>query len=173
MPLLESMGIPPSNQATIDVKDMEGKPVVRCEISKPDSNVYGRQTTLRLRAAATQDGRPGQLIGQCEAEFEPGGRRSAFIYDADHQLFAHVMRDPYRPSYVLSGISCPAMVFGGNIGEHVLNVTNGVQEPLADTEPCQPSFAAHTPHVKLRVLSGVDVGLVVCGLLSVIFLESR
>lgn len=54
----------------------------------------------------------------------------------------------------------------------MVNVTESL-DPVAFTEPYQAAFAPHMAHVKLRVLSGFDVGLVICGLFSAMFMELR
>merc|ERR1711879_552601 len=103
-------------------------------------------------------------IGRCEADSGSGGRRSALIFDETNVLFANVVYDPNRKCCVLSGGLCTPMVFSGRFDQHALSVTSNAQEPMAYTEPCQTVFAPHIPHVKVRVLSGVDVSLVICGL---------
>jgi hypothetical protein len=171
LPLLESLGIPPDNHAVIDVKDLEGKTVVTCEVWMPDWSRPGRQTAFEMRTPNQESiGIQGHLIGRCLAEGTPDGRRQTLIFDENGELFAHVLPDPYRPCFVLSGASCPAKIFRGNFDEHVVNVTNDADEPLADTEPCQVKFDPHKPHLKVRVLSGVDVGLVLTGLFAIISL---
>merc|ERR1719387_896382 len=121
------------------------------------------------------------LIAYCKAGPESGGRRSAYVYDASNELFAHVTKvmtpvlpsaasgkggassDVSRPCYVLtSGRIGLQWLLDGNFREHAVHVTSEQRRMLADTEPCPMKFDPAGTHYKLRVTECVDLGLVLC-----------
>jgi len=178
VPTLAAVGMPLRDHAGFDVKDLHGKPVIHCEVARPDWTVGGRRPIVVLRAAAVPEGAPrgssSALLAYCKAGRESGMRRSTYIYDARDELFAHITKDPDSPAYVLtSGHIGLHLVFDGNFDEHAVNVTNESREQLADTEPCQMNFDPSGNYVKLRVVSNVDVGIMLCGLLAIDHMEQR
>jgi len=181
LPLPKVDGMRSRDRVVFDVKDLQGKPVIGCELSRPDWSSRARaQTIAVLRAASPSpsDRQYGQILAQCEAASDDDDRCSTHVYDGSGELYAQITRDPYRKCYTLtvgSGRSGPGpqMVFDGDFENYMVLVTSELRERLADTEPFTASFDPHTPHIKLRVVSGVDVGTVLCGLLSADLMETR
>jgi hypothetical protein len=138
---------------------------------------------------------PKPLIAYCKTGPESGGRRSVYIYDSHDELFAHVTKvmtlsqmrsqrqppdasvppaDLSRPCYVLtSGRIGLQLLFDGNFKEHAITITNEQRKMLADAEPCTMKFDPSGAYYKLRVTETVDVGLILCTLLSIDQMEMR
>jgi len=171
VPPLASVGIPQREYAAFDVKDLQGKAVIQCEVYRPNWSGGARGPIVVLRAARAEGevgGPPMQMLAYCTAGRESGGRRSTYVYDARDELFAHVMKDPFRPIYLLSSARTGIQItFEGNwsaqAGPSVRVSSRDSNEALAETEPMEESPGFY----RMRVNSQVDVGVVLCGLLSI------
>jgi len=62
--------------------------------------------------------------------------------------------------------------FDGIFHDHTTIVTNEMNEQLADSEPTTMSFDLQGKFYRVRVASGVDVGLIISGLLTVDAMEA-
>lgn len=174
VPTLAAVGMPPRSTASFNVKDLNGKAVIQCEVTQPDWSGGSRGPIVSLKAAGADEGAAPQLLAYCTVGRESTARRSTYVYDSNDELFAHITKDPFKPCYVLtSGRIGLQLVFDGNFDEHGVSVTNEQREQLSDTEPCQMSFDPVGKYYKLRVVSNVDVGIMLCGLLSIDHMEGR
>eukprot|EP00435_Cladocopium_sp_Y103_P026390 s2302_g6.t1 len=92
---------------------------------------------------------------------------------ATGEVYGRLARDPSRPRYVLTKMGSNPMppltlLFDGLFKEHAVLASDGIQaEPAADAEPCSMSFDPQGTYYRLRVSSNVDVGLMICCLLSI------
>jgi len=175
VPTLATIGMPPRSSASFNVKDLNGKAVIHCEVTQPDWSGAARAPIVALKAAADGDrGSGSTLLAYCTVGRESTSRRSTYVYDSNSELFAHITKDPFKPCYVLtSGRIGLQLVFDGNFDEHGVSVLNEQREQLADTEPSQMPFDPVGKYYKLRVVSNVDVGIILCGLLSIDHMEGR
>lgn len=178
---LQDRGYVPGGGSSFSVRELSGTPVIQVETSVPQWGGGPGKPMVQLRAAHGQ--RP--LIASCRAATEgPGGRRSAYVHDVADGLFAHVTKvltqgagattggALSRPCYVLtSGRVALQLLFDGDFAGHRVKVTDEDRRILADSEPQTMKFDRTNTYYRLRVSEGVDVGLVLCALLSIEQLE--
>lgn len=175
-----------SNLMGLDICEISGVPMLRATVQSPVE--AGRSSTSRSGRGPNSGGMPtvtlwsanGQkcLVAYCWAFVEADGRKSAYVYDAGEEVFGHItkvgtFRTPTAsPRYVVS--SCrqgPQILLQGNFMERAVNITNDRGKILADTEPCSMNFDPLGEYYRLRVIELVDVGLIICSLLSVLQME--
>lgn len=168
-----------------DVLDLSGKAVLRAEVARAPQTPRSRSAqaprtpTVLLKTLPGMGGATPSTLAYCcgvpkgsprdNAQDPNGGaHRNVYIYRSDDELFAHLMKDESTQSYVLtSGRLGLQLLFEGIFNENVVNVSNEKRELLAATEPQAMDFDPDSRYYKLRVASGVDVGLVLCGLLAI------
>jgi len=182
----------PRESCKVEVLDLRGKHVLRAAVGRPllwpqtdgDSALPPFSTkrapavTLRmlqpastpaLAAAANSQGRlyDSSVLSVCREGLGPEGRQMS-VFDANGRLFGALAKDPTRPRYILSSSRGEGAVhFDGLFSSHTVVVANDQQEQLADAEPCSMAFNPQGKFVRLRVSSGVDVGLVLVGLVCI------
>lgn len=182
----------PEQIDSFDVEDLQGNPLIRAEVM-PAARATGN-TIVKLKALFQPPGSPvsaGTTLAFCkvtQVTIESGS--CVQVYSGRNELFAHLSkvtsmsqlqalwngapgRADFRPCYLLNGIkSGPKVLFHGNFQEDAVFVTNEFQELMADTEPtsCVPGGRRC---FKLRVSSNVDVGVILCGLLSIAQMEAQ
>lgn len=179
---------------TIDIREMNGAAMLKAEILDPtwfagdlpssgSPSPYGgalqggTAPTISLRSTHG----PKPLIAYCRAISDASGRRSVYVYDSHDELHAHVTKvggtssaGDANPCYALtSGRNGLQMLFSGSFGTHVINVFNEQRGVLADTEPAEMQFDPAGAYYRLRVTERIDVGLVICALLSIDLMESK
>lgn len=178
--LPDTGGQPGQEVASLNVQDLDGKSVIQAEVVLPNSTRASVAMTQRplvvLRAgsvprAAGQQAQP--LLAYCKASHEVGARKSVYIYDARDELFAQVVKDSGIGRYILtSGRISLRLSFEGDILKHVVNVTNEHRQTVAETAPATMPFNPTGNFYKLRVVSNVDVGLILCALFAIGCMES-
>merc|ERR550514_1708935 len=169
-----------TRQVEFEVLDLAGKPVLRVEVtphmqtSRPWPAQLLRSPTVVLKTLSSTQDTPASTLAYCcsvakeEDSAQGGHRRNVYIYRADDELFAHLMKDEARNRYVMtSGRLGLQLLFDGVFSEHCVSVTNEKNDLLAATEPHPMEFDLDNKYYKLRVASSVDVGLVLCGLLAI------
>lgn len=172
VPTLQSCGIPPQDEVTFIVRDLHGTQVIQCEVRVPDWSAGDRSPILLLRAASPRSqGEQAPLLACCQVGPLVGNKKSVMIQDANREPFASLVQHPSRQSYALSVYGGPLTVFTGNFAENTMTVANENQEPLADTEPSPVSFDTVRAYYRLRVASKVDVGLILCCMVSIHIME--
>jgi hypothetical protein len=166
-------------QVEFDILDVNGKPVLRVEVSpqfgahsRPWPAQLQRSPTIALKSLNARESTGGFTLCYCcnviKEDEGSGSKRNVYIYKDDDELFAHLMKDEIRKRYVLtSGRLGLQLLFEGNFEEHAVDVTNEARELLAATEPGVMEFDPLNKYYKLRVAADVDVGLVLCGLLAI------
>jgi len=161
----------------VKVFDMTGKPVLGLDVKRPLS--WGMafdkpNPSLGKPAVALRSHGSGNAVhATCREGKTPDGRKNMFVYDSSDQLFARLTKDPDSQRYLLSG-SCGdwEVIFDGNFCEYFMQTYNKRQEQLADTEPCRLAFRPHDQIYKIRISSGVDVGLIICCLVAIDEMEA-
>jgi len=170
-----------------EVADLRGNPVLRIGISSGRStgqsisslsrySVPGDARKISLLAAGS-----GEELAYCIARdgIDGQGKKSSgefAIYHASGELFGNVqgvrLPDWEAPEerYVLSAPS-GRLHFWGALEDFALNVTDDRGVLLATTERCSVDFESKNEFFRLRVAPLADVGLVLCGLLSLGKLE--
>lgn len=175
VPTSHSLGGPLPDGETFDVSDFTGKPVLRISVRRPDWSVADSQMpiiSLRGLHSMERDA-PPMLLAYCKVGSETEqGFRCVNVYNAKDEFFAQLCRDPVRQLYVLTSIRAGVkMVFGGDFQRHRTHVISPQGDHLADTAPEAVGFDLKGSYYKLRVVAGVDTGMVLCGLLSVELME--
>lgn len=175
VPTLQSCGIPPQQEVCFVVRDLHGMQVLRCEVRKPNWDDGERCTMLVLRAVSPRfQGDEPPVLGYCQAGPFLGEQRSVMIQDAKREAFASLVQDPGRPFYALSYVTGgPMVLFEGNFAANAVNVMDESQTVLADTMPSQVNFDSSRTYYKLRAASRVDVGLLLCCLISIQLMEMK
>lgn len=173
-----------ANQVEFDVVDLGGRAVFRVEVTRSfqTSRPWPAQMlvnpTVVLRTLPRPGGPESSVLAYCcsvakdspRGNDVPGGgsRRHVYMYGPDDELFAHLVKEDSKQSYVLtSGRLGLRLLFEGIFSQNVVNVYSDLKALLASTEPHEMVFDRDNQYYKLRVASGVDVGLVVCGLLAI------
>merc|ERR1719195_402913 len=163
--------------ADVEVFDMNGKPVLRLDVKRPlnwsvafeKPNPSLGQAAVTLRSQGNAKG----VLATCREGKTSDGRHCMFVYDSSGQLFARLVKDPDSQRYVLSGIGEEwEVIFDGNFRDYVMQTYNKQQEQLADAEPCHLDIRPKEQIYKLRISSGVDVGLIICCLVAIDEIEA-
>jgi len=97
-----------------------------------------------------------------------------YIYDKDDVLFGCIKRDVTRPRYVLtSSRGGLQLLFEGDFHGHTVNVLSDNRDMLSHSEPCGSMKADNSSSFyQVRITAGIDVGLIVSGLLSIEAMEA-
>mmetsp|Transcript_112796 Transcript_112796/g.224374 ORF Transcript_112796/g.224374 Transcript_112796/m.224374 type:complete len:449 (-) Transcript_112796:55-1401(-) len=161
----------------VDVFDMNGKLVLKLNIKRPLSwsvafekpyPALGEPAVV-LRSQTNERG----IIATCREGRTSDGRECMFVYDSNEQVFARLTSDSDSQRYLLSGSHGDwEVIFDGNFRNYVMQTYNKRQEQLADAEPCRLAFKPHEQFYKLRISSGVDVGLIICCLVAIDEMEA-
>lgn len=159
----------------LDILDLQGKPVMRAQIVCPwpqEQSFKNRPPVVSVSTLRPSDHREEQLTF-CRAGGEGGGRRSMYIYDKDDVLFGCIKRDVTRPRYVLtSSRGGLQLLFEGDFLRHMVSVIKDNREMLAHAEPSGMTSEPSSHYYQVRVAAGVDVGLIISGLLSIDAMET-
>eukprot|EP00929_Paragymnodinium_shiwhaense_P055006 TRINITY_DN27588_c0_g1_i1.p1 TRINITY_DN27588_c0_g1~~TRINITY_DN27588_c0_g1_i1.p1 ORF type:complete len:630 (-),score=133.02 TRINITY_DN27588_c0_g1_i1:182-2071(-) len=181
-----------SEAQPIDLYDLNGHVILTvssrrkqiggtADVFQGDCSDQSLAPSLTLRAAKQKTPLAVGRLG-CS----PHGHRSMFIYTSDDVLFGYVRRDVVpssstgRPDgngdlrrYILEDRHTLALLATFERIEGRTTVRDGSSsEVMAELEPFFVEFDAQNSYDKLRVLQNVDVGLVLCGLLSMSWLDS-
>jgi hypothetical protein len=179
VPTLPISGSPGLDVAALNVQDLDGKSVIQADVVLPNSaraSVAMTQRPLVVLRAGSAPRNPGQptqpLLAYCKASHEMGSRKSVYIYDARDELFAQIVKDPSNSRYVLtSGRVSLRLFFEGEILSHTVAVTNDQHQLVAETTPSAMAFNPSGSFYKLRVVSNIDVGLILCALFAIDCME--
>lgn len=181
VPVLPVHSAVPRETACLNVQDLEGKSVIQAEVALPPSARGGYPgkarplVSLRAGPVTPRPGAPQQpqpVLAYCKAAPDQGDRKRVYIYDNRDELFAQITKDSSMNCYVLSsGRTGLAISFEGDPLRHTVNVTNDQRQLLAETTPWTAAFDAAGTYYKLRVVSNVDVGLMICALFSIDCME--
>lgn len=177
--------------SNVEVLDLRGKPVLRAKVARPLqwpqldndlasptwSAVTVPAVTLRMLQPVSTPGLTPAASGRlwdssvlsvCREGITSDGRRTIFIHDANGRLFGTLAKDPARSRYSLTSTRGDGSIFfDGIFQNHAILIVNDQQEPLADAEPCNMAFNPQGKYYRLRVSSGVDVGLMLVGLVCI------
>eukprot|EP00442_Polarella_glacialis_P019651 CAMPEP_0115152514 /NCGR_PEP_ID=MMETSP0227-20121206/66202_1 /TAXON_ID=89957 /ORGANISM="Polarella glacialis, Strain CCMP 1383" /LENGTH=474 /DNA_ID=CAMNT_0002563129 /DNA_START=141 /DNA_END=1565 /DNA_ORIENTATION=- len=173
------------SDASVDILDLSGKPVLKAQVCRSASAFLQadvarpRSWSAGLVSAARDKGEQPAVIlkttgdssalALCYLSKGKDGSTGMDICRGDGGLYGRLLKDSGRPRYVLrSGDrSEVGMMFDGIFEDHAVMVTDDHQESLADAEPSSMAFDNASKYYRLRVSSNVDVGLVLCCLLSI------
>lgn len=181
---------------TVEVLEFSGTPVLKAQVTRsPLSHTSAtevprggsRSPTVALYMWDAANGRlESTMLASCQEGGSEGsltdGGRHIFIYDSKGQLFGCLGRDPTRRSrYGLRLTSGPdpqdprkrSMIsFDGVFGDYAVSVKNESQDLLADSEACSVAFDQTSKFYRLRIVSGVDAGLIVLCLIAIDEMEA-
>lgn len=160
-------------EAQADVMDLTGRAVLAATL-KPGAQASSREPAVVLKPTSTTPNATvaNQVLARCYASRGSDGEIGMDICKANGEVYARLERDSSRPRYVMTkkapNANTPHLLFDGIFKEHAVLVSDGIQaEPTADVEPCSMSFDPTGNFYRLRVSSDVDVGLMICCLLSI------
>jgi hypothetical protein len=156
---------------------MNGKPVLRLDVKRPlnwSAAFEKPNPSLGQAAVALRSQGNGKVVlATCREGKTADGRYCMFVYNSSGQLFARLAKDPNSQRYVLSGIGEDwEVIFDGNFRDYVMQTYNKQQEQLADAEPCRLDIRPKDEIYKLRISSGVDVGLIISCLVAIDEIEA-
>lgn len=161
---------------SLDILDLQGKPVMRAHVVLPwpqDAAFKQRPAVVTLCTMNPSTTMPEERLTFCRAGGEGGGRRSMYIYDKEDVLFGCIKRDVTRPRYVLtSSRGGLQLLFEGDFRHNNVNVLSDSREMLSHTEPSSMRGATGSSFYQVRIIAGIDVGLIVSGLLSIEAMET-
>jgi len=169
-----------SKMTTVQILDLCGKPVLKATVCRMRKSSSKPAVTLRM--LESPHGRlESSVLATCSEDCAENGHRQMCIRDSNNKIFGHLGRDlSVTNRYMLQCVSgtdtrdstkkC-TVSFEGSFGNHKVLIQNDYQEQLADSEECVMNFSPCTKFYKLRVASGVDVGLMICCLVSIDELE--
>jgi hypothetical protein len=176
MPFIETKGTRIGSHGTLQLTKKEGgDQVAVMKIKMPDWSHSGRHPCFEI---STPPKGAGHMIAR--GELRGGSRhsdRTCFIYDGANHLFAQVNHDPANVShnvYILGGeafgygkLQGGPWQFHGDFNGHVVRVSHG--DPLQEVGIFEPNDNHDGFEVTLQ--EGVDIGLVITGLVAVYILE--
>mmetsp|Transcript_95743 Transcript_95743/g.166326 ORF Transcript_95743/g.166326 Transcript_95743/m.166326 type:complete len:506 (+) Transcript_95743:144-1661(+) len=171
----------------LDILDLAGQVVLQAQVlrpwpKRPDLSQAEPIVVLRTMkqpeplassqgSSAGSSGDPGRL-STCWAGTEDGLNPCVRIRDKDDVMFGNISHDPSSPRYVLTNSRGDLRVFfEGAFKEHTVKVMNERQELLSHTEPITIPSRPASSFYQVRIASGVDVGLILSGLLSLDAIE--
>lgn len=181
---------------TVEVLEFSGTPVLKAQVTRtPLSHAStsevqrggSRSPTVALYMWDAAQGRlESTMLASCQegaTEWSPSdGGRHIFMYDAKGHLFGCLGRDPTtRSRYGLRLTSGPdpqdprkrsMITFDGNFDDYAVSVKNENQDQLADSESCSVGFDQTSKFYRLRIVSGVDAGLIVLCLIAIDEMEA-
>jgi len=148
----------------LDIVDLYGKPVLSASIMKPWPKQGNAVVTLRALGASHAG-----CLSICRAG---SVKKSINIYGKDDTLFGCISRDRSTSGYVLNNRNGECLLlFEGSFQEHRIHVLQG-HSLMAHTETCQMTFDPEGHYYQARIAPGVDVGLVLSGLLAIDCMEA-
>lgn len=95
---------------------------------------------------------------------------SVDICNANDDLYGRLRKDRSRSVWTLNG--CRIFSFEGLFTENTVLIKNELGDTIADTEPCTMDTDPIGKYYRLRAGSGIDVGLLLCCLLSMDVMEN-
>lgn len=174
VPFLPLTHSPGRDMMPLRVQDLDGKPVIEAEVAMAHSAraTDPQRPIVVLRAGSpVPAARAAPLLAYCKGSHDMGQRKIVYIYDGQDQPFAQISKD-FTNRYILSANRVGlTYLLEGDILHHSVNVTNENHQVVAETASEVMPFNPTGSYYKLRVASNVDVGLVLCALFSMDFLE--
>jgi len=173
----------------IDILDTHGKSVLTAQVKRPvpwcrmaatrlpdvpDSSCV---PAISLRVPEPSTGNQ-TVVATCYASVSPEDEQKRMrIYNANGLFFGHLSRDSQSSDeehrYVFRGNSVQSHIsFQGAFADHNVTATNQGQEIVAHTQPCSMSIAPTGVFYRVTVMGGMDVGIILCALLSIDEMES-
>jgi len=168
-------GAPQAGGCAVDLEifDLEGKPVLLASVVQPWPKPAAATVTLKTwhkpRSMATDN----RWLAMCRAGGS-GNNKSVHIYDKDDVLFGSLQKDATpQQRYVLNNSAGDLLLlFEGTFEEHRVNILDARRSMIAHAEPCKMAFEPDGRFYQARIAAGVDVGLVLSGLLSINAMEA-
>jgi hypothetical protein len=180
VPISTSMGTSSRDMATLDVQDLDGKSVIQADVVMPQSAraTDPQRALVVLRAGSAPrmgSEQAAPVLAYCKASHDIGSRKIVYIYDGRDELFAQISQE-FSPRcgvrYALTSSRIGLQLFfEGDILHHAVNVTNEQLQVVSETSDAVMPFNPGGLYYKLRVASNIDVGLILCALFSMDFLE--
>jgi len=166
---------PQRDLVEMSVRDLDGKCVIQAEVVPQAGPGITQRPVVVLRAGSvprvgTHQVQP--LLAYCKASHEVGVRKSVYIYDARDELFANIAKDPSHFRYTLSSGRSGLNIFvHGDFLRHSIQVTTDQGQLMAEALPASLPFEGTGNYYKLKVVSNVDVGLILATLFAIDHLE--
>lgn len=189
VPTLQRHGEIFPDAKAFEVLDLTGNPVLRCNVRHPArlSNGDAAVTLFGLaKGDRAANGGAAMLLANCSVALDQvaspvvnspihstrSHKSTMNVFNAKDEFFGQLARDSTRPIYILTSTRAGLkMVFSGDFTGHSVTVLGQHDEVLADAVPGSVGFDPSGSYYKLRVAAEVDVGMVLCGLLSIQLME--
>lgn len=161
-----------------DILDLAGKPVLTAHIVRPwpqEASAFKQRPPVITVCSLSPNSVQEDKLTFCRAGGEGGGRRVMYIYDKNDVLFGSIKQDVTRPAmrYVLtSSRGRLQLLFEGDFQRRKVNVFSDGRDMLSRSEPCNMMAKPNGNFCQVRIGAGVDVGLIVSGLLSIDAIET-
>jgi hypothetical protein len=158
-----------SELSELDIFDLNGQPVLSASVVQPWP-ARGR-TAVTIRTLKRDTDR----LAICRAGSGSMGK-SVHIYDSSDREFGSVEKDAQNARYILSHTSGDALLYfearEGSFVAHKLKVWDLNRRLVANAESGKKmAFEPDGSFYQVRIAAGVDVGLVLSGLLSIDAME--
>lgn len=158
-----------SELSELDIFDLNGQPVLSASVVQPWP-ARGR-TAVTIRTLKRDTDR----LAICRAGSGSTGK-SVHIYDSSDREFGCVEKDAQNARYILSHTSGDALLYfearEGSFASHKLKVWDLNRRLVANAESGKKmAFEPDGNFYQVRIAAGVDVGLVLSGLLSIDAME--
>lgn len=156
----------------LDIFDLSGKPVLAASVVKPLPKQGNAVVTLRTLGAP--HGGDSGCLTLCRVGSTESLEKCINIYGTDDALFGRISRDRSTSGYVLNSSRGELLLlFDGSFQEHRIHVLDSRHSLMAHTEPCKLPSEPEGDFYQARIATGVDVGLVLSGLLAIDTLEAE
>lgn len=156
-----------TSSSRLDVQTLDGKAVIQADIVTPNSPNAGQRPLVALWTAHT--GAP--CLAYCQASPDFRSYRAVSIYDTNRELFATITKAG-SPRYLLT-LAHDGLKFefeGDHLG-HAVSVKNSQGKVVAESTPTVSAVSFRGTHYQLRVVSNIDVGLMLCAVFAIDFME--
>jgi len=177
------------NSCAVDISDLRGKPVLKAFVTRPhnwgqvDENIlqtmgwnFSHVPAIRLcmldAVKEESKGKGPSPLAICHCGGSDG-RPAMFFYDSDGRFFGSLAKARGQTRYVFTTVDRErTLSLDGIFADHAVCISNPSQQRMAETEPCRMAFDLQNEFYRLRCSGAVDVGLVICCLLSIDEMEA-
>lgn len=175
--LLSSLNV----ASRLDVQTLDGKSVIQADVIMPHSAKANQRPLVALWTAAV----PGHheqtpCLAYCQTSPDYPSRHVVSIFDSRRQLFGQIAKEPGVPCYALtSAADNIQLLFEGDFQNHAVSVTSNQpmmnnqksRQLVAETSASVDSLHFRGSYYQLRVVSSIDVGLMLCAFFAIDFME--
>lgn len=158
---------------TLDILDLAGKPVLTGSIILPWPTT-GPVVTLSALSSSPRGKSNAEVLALCRVGKGSGRGRSVDVYDKEDALFGSIQKDATKSRYALTSVGGKLrLAFDGDFEEHKVLIADSRHTTVAQTDNYKmDNCGLEGRFCKVRISAGVDVGLVMCGMLAIEAMEA-